>query len=318
MQFTQLSGPLYFYSDNGLSTSATLYYLLPQTVTPPSGGSLSFSDSWTTYEGAYLFLPGPLPADGVATFIAAAQRYLAERSNLGARFVWFDQPSLTTPLSGANIPVTSPSAGVYVTGLAGFAFRNLALQVSRFTPIAPNPTSDGFILTQSTAQQIYLTAASGVARIPLALNATMAIPFTGPLAGCFQFSISPTFKNLTDLDISLRYYYAIPVNPLNPNQPGDFPMGILRYPIFSQAMTLYANLDPLAPLTPARNFFAFNGADAGRSWDTHSTCCRRAARPWCSPSISRPARLPIAIPITWFRPASTRFSRRPRRPQRVP
>ena len=143
MQFTQLSGPLYFYSDDGKSASATLYYLLPQGVTPPAGGVLSFSDSWTTYQGAYLFLPQPLPLEYVTVFIGGAQRYLADQSNIGARFVWFDQPSLTDPLSGTNIPVVSSSPGVYVTGLATFAFRNVGLEVSRFTPIAPNATSDG-------------------------------------------------------------------------------------------------------------------------------------------------------------------------------
>src|SRR5205085_9518905 len=41
-------------------------------------------------------------------------------------------------------------------------------------------------------------------------------------------------------------------------------LGTMRYPVFSQELTLYANLDPVAVLNPARTYFAFNGADAGQ------------------------------------------------------
>ena len=71
MQFTQLSGALFFYSDSGTAATATLYYLVPQGTTPPKV-PISFSDSWNVLQGFYIFLEAPIAPGSESDFITAA------------------------------------------------------------------------------------------------------------------------------------------------------------------------------------------------------------------------------------------------------
>jgi hypothetical protein len=273
LQFTQLSGDLYYYSDGGTSATATLYYLLPQGTTPPDGTTITFTDSWQTYQGAYLFVQTPVDSSSAPTltaFMNAAWAYLAGRSQLGGRFVWFAASSGTGPWTPANntIQVTLPagqSSGQTFRQVT-FGFQNVAVVVATNTTIGPNTDNSGFALTQTAgSQQIYVTGSSGV---PIdTVGATLNIPFTGSFSGCLQFQFTANAAQQTELDVSLRYFYAVPSNPQFPNQPGNFTLNSLCYPIFSETstLTLYANLDVLQPLNPARSLFAFNGADAGQS-----------------------------------------------------
>src|SRR6266704_4092153 len=91
MQFTQLSGQLYSYSDS----SVTVYYLLP--IGQSSPGPILFTDAWTKYTGVFIFLEHALKTTEIAGFITAAQSFLTAYRY--ARFAWFNTP-YKYPLNG--------------------------------------------------------------------------------------------------------------------------------------------------------------------------------------------------------------------------
>lgn len=266
MQFSQTSSnsPLYLASGSGSPVSGTLLYLLPQnTANPPA--TLSFSDSWNAYAGTYIFLEQPL-AMGDTAFASAVWTFLAGTRQQGVRFAWINTPNGTNPLTGTVIAVYQPSASTYATGYAvTFAFQSVSLFMAARTALTVDETNCSFTFTQSSAPAIYLTAQFGKIRISgnnSGITSNMTLPLTGNPAGCFQFRLQLTPQNLTDLDVGLRYFYAVPPSL---GTGGAFNLASLRYPIFNQGLTLYANLDPLSLFNPARSFFAFSAADAGQT-----------------------------------------------------
>ena len=273
MRYQAISGvPLLFCAtdDQGNNPDMARLYLLPPGSAIPNG-PLTLAESWSN-PGAYLFLEQPLPTASAAAFAAAAQAFLASPHMANSRLVWINTPQLPAPLTGANIPIYQPnSAGPFLTAApSNFRFQNITLVIPANTNVAPNLTDFTIVLT-SANNSIYLEAMFGLAQVPLP-NTAVTIPLYGPqtgtLAGCLQFSGTFSLQNLTDLDAGLRYYYASPLGLGSPTQQSQsFYLSSLRYPIFAAPVTLYGNLDPLAPIgpqLPVRNFLAFNGADAGQ------------------------------------------------------
>lgn len=269
MQFSKTAPvpQLYLASDNGNATPGTLLYLLPQNASNLPA-TISFSDSWSKYTGTYIFLEQPLAEGSESAFATAAWNFLADPRQQGVRFAWFDTPDGSGLLSGTTIAVYQPSPGAaYLTGYSvSFAFQNVTLFMAARTPVVPDNTNFAFNFTQPGSQAIYLLAEWGKVAIN-GIGPTVTLPFTGNLAGCLQFALQLTQENLSDLDVGLRYFYAVPpnLNAQETTQDGSFTLASLRYPLFNQGLTLYANLDPLAALTAARTFFAFSAADAGQS-----------------------------------------------------
>ena len=269
MQFSQTAVPqLYQASDNGDATPGTLLYLLPKGATPP-GQTIQFVAAWTTYQGTYIFLEQPLASGTEQTFANNAWTYLGDPRRQGTRFVWFNQPAGSGPLSGIGIAVYQPAGSQsYATGFpVTFPFQNVSLFIPAKSIIGRDDTNFAFSFTAPAGQSISLSANSG--KVTILAGSPATLPFTGKLAGCLQFSLQLTQQNLTDLDVGLRYYYAqaFGENEQSEAAPeGSFFLASLRYPLFAQGLTLYANLDPLAPVNQGRmrTFFAFNGADAGQ------------------------------------------------------
>lgn len=266
MQFTQSTTvpQLYTAGDNGSAAPGTILYLLPEeTPTPPA--VISFDAAWTTYAGVYIFLETALDAAEEEAFVHAAWVFLADPRQATTRFAWFDQPDGSGLLTGTTLGTYTGSGGAVLTSFdTVFSFRNVALNVPMNTPVAANDATSSFTFANNGT--VMLSAAWGAATIS-SLGAAITLPLAGSLAGCLQFSALLTQSNQADLDIALRYFYAIPPDSSNPSVPfpnGSFFLASLRYPLFSQSIQLYANLDPLGPLVPARTFFAFNGADAGQ------------------------------------------------------
>jgi hypothetical protein len=256
MQFTQIAGaPMWFTG----SANGTLLYLLPQSDSYPAG-PIDFSDAWSKYGGWYIFLSQAVQP--TSDFANTAWGYLTQLQ--GVRFAWINPPDASQLLSGITLGV-QPSGNNFVTyGDVAFPFSQISLFITSGTQITPDLTNFAFVFTQASQQPIYLQANFGLVTVPA--QADLTLPFTGDLAGCLQFAAGLSTQNLTDLDIGLRYFYAIPPDPTNPDvQMPNYQLGSLQYPVFSQGMTIYANLDPLQVLTPARTFLAFNGADAGQS-----------------------------------------------------
>ncbi|HEX9002909.1 MAG TPA: hypothetical protein VGB07_23575 [Blastocatellia bacterium] len=276
MQFSQTTDvpQLYLASGAGSPASGTLLYLLPQnaasTPTP-----ISFADSWNKFSGTYIFLEEPL-AIGNAVFAAAAWSFLANTRQQGVRFAWINTPDGTNPLTGTTIAAyqTGQSGGnpTYATGYpVTFPFQSVTLSMTSKTAITVDDTNFAFGFTQQSTPAIYLSAQFGKVKIygdGNGITSSMTLPLAGNLAGCLQFELELTQQNLTDLDVGLRYFFAVPPelrSPASTPQDGSFDLASLRYPIFNQGLTLYANLDPLAALDASRTFFAFNAADAGQA-----------------------------------------------------
>lgn len=261
MQFTATTVPqLYTATGNGTATPGSVLYLLPQaTANPPT--PLSFGDAWTTYAGTYIFLEAALAAGTEAAFAAAAWAYLADPRKAGTRFAWFQALGTSGILNGTTIAV----AGNVTSAAATFQQQNVTLFVPASSAVAADATNFAFTFTApSAARPIQLLASWGSAAVDSASAATL--PLDDNLAGSLQFTLALTQQNLVDLDVSLRYFYAVPPDPTKPTAPAlDFLLDSLRYPLFSAGITVYANVDPLAWQNPARTFFAFNGADAGQS-----------------------------------------------------
>jgi hypothetical protein len=269
MQFTQISGAPMLYSG---SATGLLLYLLPRSNSyPPAADPITFSDSWSKYAGWYIFLNAPLAttADQLA-FAQAAWNFFSAPQMQGVRFGWFNPPYNTGLLTGTTLGVQSSGDNFITNADVTFRFSQITVFVTGGTQITPDLVNFAFVFTQTNAQPIYISANFGLVTIPATSNLT--IPFTGNLAGCVQFASALSAQNLTDLDIGLRYFYAIPPDVQNPGvQVPNYQLGSLQYPVFNQnpqvyqAITLYANMDPLQALTAARTFLAFNGADAGQS-----------------------------------------------------
>ena len=281
MQFNQTASvPQLYRGDDGDSTHTKLpYYLLPQgTQSPPA--SIGFADSWGKYGGTYIFLEEPLAPGTEGAFAAAAWAFLADPRMQGTRFVWFDTPNGSGLLTGIPIQVYQPGGtGAYATGFqVTFPFRNIGLVMGANAAVAQDAAASTFTFTGATAASIYLSAKSG--RVRIAATGAITLPMAGTLAGCLQLGVDLTAQNLDDLDVGLRYFYAEPPDSGSPSTAesgNSFFLSSLRYPVFNGGISLYPNLDPLAPLDGSRTFFAFNASDAGGTSDAGATATSRWA-----------------------------------------
>jgi hypothetical protein len=267
MQFKQTSSGslLYVATDNGDAPAGRLLYLLPPSVTSPPA-QIGFADSWSAQPGAYLFLAQPLQTGSETAFAAAARAFLADPRLAGARFVWFDPPGAAGLLSGTAIQVYQPlgQSGFATAFPIGFPLQNIALFMAANVAVAIDVANAGFTFTQKGNQSIYLTSGWGSTAV-FALGTTVTLPFAGRFAGGLQFTLNLTVAQQAELGVGLRYYYADPLDPKNhAAATADFFFQSLRYPLFADAMTLYAALDPLAPLDGTCSVFAFYAADAGQ------------------------------------------------------
>jgi len=252
MQFDQTSVPqLYSASGNGTAVPGTILFLLPRS-TPALLPSIPFPDSWTL-SGTYIFLEQALAAGTEEEFAEATWQYLADPRMAGAKFAWFSWPSATGPVSGTVIPIVSTTNGFATAHLVEFALQNVSVVIAMETAVAIDETNFTFNFAQADSS-IFL-AVDGVQAGTV--GATMTIPFTDALSGCLEFAIVWTEEELATVNAGLQFYYA------STELPGA--LSSLSYPIFNDGLTLYANIDPLAALTPARTFFAFTASDAGQT-----------------------------------------------------
>jgi hypothetical protein len=268
MQFSQASSAaprLYIATDNGDAPLRRLFYLLPPSVTTLPA-QISFADSWSPQSGVYLFLAQALSAGAEASFAAAAQAFLDDPRLAGTRFVWFEPQGGSALLAGTAIAIYQPGGGPgWATAFpVTFPLQNIGLFVAANTPVAIDTANVCFTFTQQENQSIYFTVGWGGSAL-FVLGTTVTLPFAGKLAGCLQFELSLTVAQQAALDIGLRYYYAVAPDPEHPKAAAaNFFLGSLGYPLFADPLTLYAALDPLAPLDGTRTVFAFNAADAGQ------------------------------------------------------
>jgi hypothetical protein len=262
VEFNQTTVPqLYTAADTGAAPPNRLLYLLPQgTQSPPP--TLSFADAWTA-GGAYLFLAAP-PADGtLPRFAAQAWAFLGDRRLVGTRFAWLEAPDATGLLRGDAVQVTDLGNGPVVAVAASIGLRNVTLDLPRGAPVTVDATA--FELAFGGAS----LAADWGRVIAGSIGAPVRLGLTGPLQGCLRFGLELAQTDLDALDVGLRWFYAEPPDPEDPLAPAPaFFLSSLRFPLFDAGVTVFPSLDPLAPLDPARTFFAFSAADAGLTGGT--------------------------------------------------
>ncbi len=272
MQFSQASSAaprLYVAMGNGDAPPRRLFYLLPASV-KKLPAQISFADSWSPQSGVYLFLAQALPAGAEASFAAAAQAFLDDPRLAGSRFVWFEPQGGSPLLTGTAISIYQPdgSTGPATAFTVTFPLQDIGLFVAANTPVAIDTANVCFTFTQQGSRSIYFTVGWGGSALYV-LGTTLTLPFIGQFAGCLQFGLNLSVAQQAALDIGLRYYYAVAPDPKRPKAAAaDFFLESLGYPLFADPLTLYAALDPLAPLDGTRTVFAFNAADAGRAGGT--------------------------------------------------
>jgi hypothetical protein len=262
MQFNRSPQVHQLYVSDDLARPGTVLYLLPEDASNPPP-SISFADSWNAFAGVYVLVGQALAPSAVQAFVTAAWAFLADPRNRLARFAWMAPLDPSGLAAGTVVGVQGPESGPWATAYpATLGFRNVALDIPAGTEVTVDESSASFSFTQS-GQSIKLTAGWGSSTAGR-IGSAVVLPMTGPLGGCLQLGAALSLGDLTALDAGLRWYYAIPPDRDHPQAfAADYFLGSLRCPVVAEDVTLYPNLDPLAPLDPTRTFLAFNCGDAG-------------------------------------------------------
>lgn len=263
MEFLQTSVPE-LYLPNPSPSGSGLAYLLPRhTAGPPA--SLTPAESWGSWPGAYLFLSQPLAAGAEAAFAAAAWNFLEDPRLAGARFAWLETPEPPALFAGPAIQVTGTGSKAATAVPAAVPLGDLAVNMDAGTAITLGGDETAFEFTPAAAGGLRLTSQWGSAEVG-STGPKATLPLSGPLAGCLQFAVTFGLDDPTAIDTGMRWFYAIPPDPENPEAPAeDFFLESLRVPLLAGERTLYASLDPLAPLEGERTYLAFAAADAGQA-----------------------------------------------------
>lgn len=240
---------------------ALAYLLARGSEGPPP--RLSLEESWAQWPGAYLFLPAPVAAGTEAAFAAAAWAFLEDRRLAGTRFAWLQVPPPPGLVSGTTIQVQGSGPGSSLAFAATLPLISLELGLAAETTVELDSAAEAFRFSAANPGGIGLRADWGDAPAG-SVSGPATLPLNGPLAGCMQAAVAFALADLDTIDAGLRYFYAAPPrSPAAPATPNFF-LDSLRLPLFATGVSLYTNLDPLAPLAAARSFFAFHGADAGQ------------------------------------------------------
>ena len=262
MQFTPTAEPLLF---SGAEDGRVLFLLPRDTTDPPA--VISLADSWASYpRGVYIFLGRPIPAGDEAAFAHAAWTYFADPSLHAVRVAWFADPTAAT--AGCTIALYQPDANNWATSRSTvFDLHNLSLVLGINAVATFDAAAEAIEFAQGDPTTSYLTAANGSVTLRNLINGALRIPLSGPHAGCLCFPAllaqTDGVPDLVHLDIGLRQFYADADNMATADA---FYMESQRYPVFAteqSTLQLYASIDPLALLDPARTGFVFHASDVG-------------------------------------------------------
>lgn len=233
----------------------------------PAGGVLSgflFAPGTTpppslTLSGAlgargWFVVAGPVPDDGIAAFVAAAQTWFASPARAGALLGWFTNAADPGGgLAGWTIFAGPPGGGPALTGTTVVELGNLAVSLPRGTEVAASADGTALQFTAAAAPLAFAVTPYG-ARTPVVFPVlgalSLALAGDPATAGCASFAFSAGAAGLDALDAGLRSYTAPP--------PGGYAQ-TARHRLFdfSQgSVTLTAVLDPLAPTDPVRSALA--------------------------------------------------------------
>jgi hypothetical protein len=239
--------PLYFLEAGPALDNYRIGYAADAGVAPPD--TVTLAQTWTLYPGVYLLL-GAAPADP-ARFLADLRALLSTPAMALTRLLVLDDPD--APLNQwrfERLAVRTAGAGHETAALAPFSLRNLALFVAASLPIGLNDTEDGLRIDNRIGQ-CFFTTDNGQHRLT-GIGATVDLPFTGPTAGCFRFTLTVDDASLDALDAGLRFFADAAFPGL---------LQSLRYPLFelrNARLALDTALDPLHAQLPDRTFFGLS------------------------------------------------------------
>jgi len=247
-QFTQ-SGttPIYWLDP---ATRVVAYFASPSASYP---SPVTLTQSWSDAEGVYVFL-GCAPSDDVS-FAAALRTYLQQLGwPNGPRFLWLVNPTIS-PFNWNGTAVNLTSAPLTVKRRADFALANYSVSVlsgSTVSLVGSTTSEWGFSFVQQQPTPIVMAAPGGT--FPSSAQSIL-LSFEHP--GAWRFPIvaaaatSTTQSGLAALDCTMRFFY--------PDAAGEFVKAITLQPLVqgAAAITLFATVNPLAPLDSTRTAFSF-------------------------------------------------------------
>jgi hypothetical protein len=243
MQFNQSSpgSSLYIASDRDTAIP-TVLLLLPQNA-PATPLSISFADSWTSDPGMYIFMQQPLAAGSEQTFVTTAWQQLAPTTQ---GFAWSSWNGSGQAFD--DVLAASPASG---TAAMTFLMQQVMLTIPAGTQLTQ--TGGAFQLTPPASSSISVQVDAGTNTLTIDTGGPLTIRFTGALSGCLMFPITFSEEAVNAFNTGLRLFLD------NPQVPTV--LFRLGYPVFNDTLSLFASLDPRAPLDPAQTFFAFNESD---------------------------------------------------------
>ena len=243
LTFNQLAGTPLYQADCGVGAASQVYYLL-NSGNP--GSTITFDDSWNTYQGTYIFTPAPIA--NPATFVQAYQKLNIQ--NLG--FAWVANPNDTQNRLNFTLLVTQKVGKSHLTASSTqqFAFNNIYIIIGSNCNVNIDDQNNLFTISQNNSN-IFFQIQPNIPQLHV-IGPNLYLPLCGPQAGCLQFQMTLSQLNLDQFDAGIRYFFETNVAP---------GVASLRYPIFSlpnnATISPMASFDPLNPLDGARTYFSF-------------------------------------------------------------
>lgn len=242
-------------------TGATAIAYLPSADSGLSG-QITLDHAWADRLGTYVFLDAR-PADPAAALVEL-EAYLARLGTPGAlRMVWLATGGAGSATWGASalqfaLPVPPPPTQ-RLSQPAPIAFGRYSLWIGAGAEIAPSGEEAGwgFVLTPAANSTFLWQSDEG----ELAVAGPVAIPLSGPAAGCFVAQLP--VADLSLFGAALSYFYEAteptdlpPVDSVVPRRRTGY-SDRLVLPVFRTGVgaTLSVTLDPTRPLDADRTHF---------------------------------------------------------------
>jgi hypothetical protein len=247
--FTRTTGqPLFLLPLNGMPAGYGIAFL---PAADPAGDALTLTATWSTNPGIYLFL-GAAIADQDA-FVSAVRTYVGART---VRFLWIVNPADSVSAWQANEIALDPVTRS-VLPAAQIGFRNFLLSIGAGCTTALNAAADALVMTAASGATItWLTNFGGGS---IAAGTSVTVSF-GAAAGTLAFTLAVAQADMEQLDAGCRYFFPDAASPV-PDAITSVPYPVIA--LGAATITLYASLDPINPIDPARSVFYFLAPSGG-------------------------------------------------------
>jgi hypothetical protein len=227
-------------------------------------GQITLDQAWADKTGVYLFLD-QRPAD-VAAMLPELTGFVSRLGTPGAlRMVWLTTAGLppsswqAATLQLAQPLPSPPAATLGQTSI--FGFQPYSLLIGTGTAVAQAGEADGWGFTLTPTAGAAFLWQGDTAQLPV--DGGIALPFSGPTAGCLAFALP--VPDFTAFGAGVSYFYEDTAETDLPPVDGVVPRVRTGYarslmlPILAGGLTgtLAVTLDPTRPLDSTRTAFSF-------------------------------------------------------------